>query len=200
MYAFDDALTFFSLHNVSDHIIVTVILTQTVGQVTDAIAMCDFGTQTAQPKTNLSFARFLQKEGLKVPEPLVTIDDIITKNATILQAQIEEIQKIDEKLNAISTGNAPSAVAGHSNDVPSIVIHEENDQMPEYVAKCDSKVDDNIDEPHHPMASATTTSVDARSLRNPPALKRQQKLSIQTVSRFVFVNLISNYPHRCFNV
>lgn len=169
----------------------TVILTQTVGQVTDAISFTDFGTQTAQPKTHLSFARFLQKQTLNVPEPLVTIDDIISKNATILQAQIEEIQKIDEKLFAMSASNAPSAVADHSNnDVPSIVVHEENNQNPENVAKQDSTVDDNFDELHKPMASTDTINVRS-SIAPPSALKRQQKLSIKTVSYMQIWFLIS---------
>lgn len=89
-----------------------VILTQTIGQMTDAICINDGYTQTAQPRTNnLSFARLLQRDSdsasddEQLPKPRRAyrdhdIDDAIQKNAKILQAQIKEIQKLDEELSA----------------------------------------------------------------------------------------------------
>lgn len=83
---------------------------------------------------------YLKDESLKIPDPILTIDDIINKNATILQAQIDEIQKIDEKLNAIK----PKINDLENINQPTIVVHNDDTVAPEDTSKYDNFSTDNF--------------------------------------------------------
>lgn len=74
-----------------------VIMTQTVGQMTEGIMLSDIATQTAPPKTNLAFGRFLYKDvyTADASASAISIDDIINKNEKILRAQIAELKQLD---------------------------------------------------------------------------------------------------------
>lgn len=72
-------------------------MTQTVGQMTEGVLLSDIATQTAPPKTNLAFSRFLYKDNYSADTTAsaFSIDDIINKNEKILRAQIAELKQLD---------------------------------------------------------------------------------------------------------
>lgn len=71
-------------------------MTQTVGQMTEGVLLSDIATQTAAPKTNLAFGRFLYKDyTADTTASTINIDDIINKNEKILRAQIDELKQLD---------------------------------------------------------------------------------------------------------
>lgn len=75
-----------------------VILTQTIGLTTDDILCNEVGTQTARPKTSLSFTRFPYKNIPGNRHIFGTIDNTIMQNVRILQAQAQDIKKLEEQL------------------------------------------------------------------------------------------------------
>lgn len=74
-----------------------VIMTQTVGQMTEGVMLSDIATQTVPPKSNLAFGRFLYKDDYtaNATASAFNIDDIINKNEKILRAQIAELKQLD---------------------------------------------------------------------------------------------------------
>lgn len=77
---------------------ILVILTQTIGITTDDILVNEIGTQTAIPKTSLSFTRFPYRnisENLRI---YGSVDNKITQNARILQDQVHDIKRLEKKL------------------------------------------------------------------------------------------------------
>lgn len=78
---------------------VVVLMTQTIGQMTEGVMLSDIATQTAPPKNSLAFGRFLYKDNCPVhpSDSAISIDDIINKNEKILRAQIAELNQLDTK-------------------------------------------------------------------------------------------------------
>lgn len=74
-----------------------VILTQTVGQMTDAIRLIDFATQTARPQTFLSF---LNENTNKINTKRQDLDNLLYQNEQKLRQQLIDLDEINEKLRS----------------------------------------------------------------------------------------------------
>lgn len=75
-----------------------VIITQTIGQMTDLISCKDIATQTPLPKVNLSFS-LLNKNNRPHPQkPKLSLDEKMYLNEQLLQSQMSALRKIDDKL------------------------------------------------------------------------------------------------------
>lgn len=77
---------------------ISVILTQTIGVTTDDILINEVGTQTARPKTSLSFATFPYKSRSDHQRTYGSVDNNILRNAQSLQAQVQDIKRLEEQL------------------------------------------------------------------------------------------------------
>lgn len=89
------------LHNLSNCKVnhsISVILTQTIGITTDDILINEIGTQTARPKTSLSFATFPYKSKSDNERQYGTVDNNILRNARSLQAQVHDLKRLEEQL------------------------------------------------------------------------------------------------------
>lgn len=60
--------------------------------------MNEVGTQTARPKTSLSFATFPCRNGNETQRVYGSVEDNITQNAQSLQAQVQDIKRLEEQL------------------------------------------------------------------------------------------------------
>lgn len=69
-------------------------MTQTIGLSTDNILINEVATQTARPKTSLSFASFPYGN----ENTFGTVEDNLLRNAQSLQTQVEDIKKLEDKL------------------------------------------------------------------------------------------------------
>lgn len=65
---------------------------------TDDILTNEVGTQTARPKTSLSFATFPCKSKSDKQRIYGSVDNNILRNARSLQAQVHDIKRIEEQL------------------------------------------------------------------------------------------------------
>lgn len=79
-------------------ILILVILTQTIGCTTDHILINDVGTQTARPKTSLSFATFPYKSRTESNPVYGSVDNNILRNARSLRTQMDDIKRLEEQL------------------------------------------------------------------------------------------------------
>lgn len=58
----------------------------------------EFGTQTARPKTSLSFSRFPYRNKSENQRIYGSVDNNILRNARSLQAQVQDIKRLEEQL------------------------------------------------------------------------------------------------------
>lgn len=72
-----------------------VILTQTVGQITDTIRSRDSATQTARPQTSLAFSKIRKPNNSNY---LNSIDNRLLRNEETLRQQLIEMETLNEKL------------------------------------------------------------------------------------------------------
>lgn len=77
-----------------------VILTQTIGHQSDDILVNEVGTQTARPKTSLSFGTIPHKRKSELDSQRVygSVDSNILRNGQNLQAQVQDIKTLEEQL------------------------------------------------------------------------------------------------------
>ncbi|KAJ6639253.1 hypothetical protein Bhyg_11995, partial [Pseudolycoriella hygida] len=77
---------------------IAVILTQTIGIATDDILVNEIATQTARPKTSLSFATLPFRNKSDNHRIYGSVDRNILRNARSLQVQVQGMKRIEEQL------------------------------------------------------------------------------------------------------
>ncbi|KAG4068361.1 hypothetical protein HA402_007881 [Bradysia odoriphaga] len=111
------------------------ILTQTIGLSTDNILINNVATQTARPKTSLSFGTFPYGNNSVNESTFGTVEDNILRNAHSLETQVQDIKRLEDKL---WNKSEPDHV---DNDIASEPKNEVNDESREVEFSDDSLSD-----------------------------------------------------------
>lgn len=75
-----------------------VILTHSVAQMTESVPTLDQATQTALPRSGVSFRKFLDTGAGDGPPPRVVIDEAPSEKEPKQSSSLAELMKIDEKI------------------------------------------------------------------------------------------------------
>lgn len=117
-----------------------MIITQTVGQMTDRMSSTTIATQTPLPRTHLSFAS-LAAPNVRADRKSSSFEKKMLENELLLQTQRNALKMIDSKINET-----------HFNEHRE---HKENDPF-ENTIPIDEE-HDSTSQSHSPSAPATTT-------------------------------------------
>lgn len=83
-----------------------VIITQTVGQMTDMIPFTTISTQTPLPRTNLSFASLAKMGNPRSDDKTFPFEQQMLENELLLQTQRNALKSMDFKLNEIRSSGS----------------------------------------------------------------------------------------------
>lgn len=83
----------------------SVIITHTVGQMTEKQHGTEIGTQTVLPATSLNFSLLCQMNGAAAENSDLIFDAQMKRNEMILQKQIEALRHFDVEMNGIEPPN-----------------------------------------------------------------------------------------------
>ncbi|EAT45981.1 AAEL002814-PA [Aedes aegypti] len=99
------------------------ILTHSVAQMTESVPTLDAATQTALPRSGISFRKFLDSGAGDGPAPKVVIDEAPSEKGVETSSSLEELIKMDEKIKQFfrtsdleELENLDDMESSHSND------------------------------------------------------------------------------------
>uniref|UniRef100_A0A1Q3FSL8 Uncharacterized protein n=1 Tax=Culex tarsalis TaxID=7177 RepID=A0A1Q3FSL8_CULTA len=102
------------------------ILTHSVAQMTESVPTLETATQTAMPRSGVSFRKFLENGGGDGPVPKLVVDEVIPQQeeepSKDCSSSLEELLKIDEKIKQffnipeLDVEMAPEDQESHSSD------------------------------------------------------------------------------------